>query len=134
MTAVADGMKRSIIGILRLMRYFMRVYFLPLAVCLSAALIYLAPMSWVTEATRSALVVILMLILPGVVVMVLSVRERAHWTEYAMVWLLFVVAVPIYGAVLFALGYGAVLARAWRRKWPHVLQADEFDGSDGDDD
>ena len=80
----------------------------------------------VTEATANTLLVLVMVALPGVVVMALSRSERRrHWYEYALVWLMFFTSVPLYGVALLIGGYGIVLARAWRRRWPHALQDDE---------
>lgn len=98
------------------------VYLLPFAVSVAAACLWLVVISLVTEATGSSLVVMALAILPGAVVLVASGRERRRWYEYALVWLGFFTAVPLYGVVLLVGGYGLVLARAWRRRWPHPAQ------------
>ncbi|MGO2361782.1 MAG: hypothetical protein ACTH6N_11730 [Brachybacterium tyrofermentans] len=78
-----------------------------------------------TEATGSSLLILALAVLPGAVVMGLSSRERRHWYEYVLVWIGFFTAVPLYGIVLLIGGYGLVLARAWRRRWPHRSQHSE---------
>lgn len=106
--------------------WLLRIYLLPLAVSLGAATVWLAAIAVVTEATANTLIVMAMVALPGVAVMVLSRSERRHhWYEYALVWLMFFTSVPLYGVGLLIGGYGIVLARAWRRRWPHALQVDE---------
>lgn len=97
-------------------------YLLPFAASVSAASTWLIVMSTVTEATGSSLLVLVLAILPGAVVMGISARERTHWYEYVLVWIGFFTAVPLYGIVLLIGGYGLVLARAWRRRWPHLTQ------------
>lgn len=97
-------------------------YVLPFAASVSTASLWLIVMSMVTEATGSSLLVLALAILPGAVVMGISGRERKHWYEYVLVWIGFFTAVPLYGIVLLIGGYGIVLARAWRRRWPHRTQ------------
>lgn len=97
-------------------------YLLPFAASASAASVWLIVISMVTEATGSSLLVLGLAVLPGVVVMGISARERKHWYEYVLVWIGFFTAVPLYGIVLLIGGYGIVLARAWRRRWPHGTQ------------
>lgn len=97
-------------------------YLLPFAASVSAASLWLIVMSMVTEATGSSLLVLVLAVLPGAVVMGTSARERTHWYEYVLVWIGFFTAVPLYGIVLLISGYGIVLARAWRRRWPHPTQ------------
>lgn len=97
-------------------------YLLPFAASVSAASLWLIVMSMVTEATGSSLLVLVLAILPGAVVIGILVRERKHWFEYVLVWIGFFTAVPLYGIVLLIGGYGIVLARAWRRRWPHPAQ------------
>lgn len=99
-------------------------YVLPFSVSVIAACMWLVVISLVTEATGSSLLVIALAILPGAVVLVASSRERRSWCEYALVWLGFFTAVPLYGVVLLVGGYGLVLARAWRRRWPHRAQSE----------
>lgn len=94
-------------------------YLLPFATSLGAASAWLFVMSIVTEATGSSLLVLGLAVLPGAVVMGISAGERKHWFEYVLVWTGFFTAVPLYGIVLLIGGYGIVLARAWRRRWPH---------------
>lgn len=101
----------------------LRIYLLAFTVSAGAATAWLVVIVTATEATGSALLVLALVALPGIVVMALSRHERAHWYEYALVWLLFFTAVPTYGVALLIGGYGLVLARAWRRRWPHSLQA-----------
>ncbi|MCG7308290.1 MULTISPECIES: hypothetical protein [Brachybacterium] len=104
----------------------LRIYLLPFALAAIASSLWLMVISLVTEATGSALLVVVLVILPGVIPMCLSRRERRrHWHEYALVWLFFITAVPLYGAILLIAGYGIVMARAWRRQWPHPLQDEE---------
>lgn len=124
-------LRRAVRRTFRLTRYLIRVYLIPFLVGSCLALGYLAPMSLVSQATMNAFVVIAMLVAPGVVVMALSPRERGRWWEYALVWLMFVTSVPVYGALLFTAGHGVVLSRAWRRQWPHTAQSEEFDDLDG---
>ena len=97
-------------------------YLLPFAANVSAASLWLIVISAVTEATGSSVLVLVLAILPGAVVMGISTREREHWHEYVLVWIGFFTAVPLYGIVLLVGGYGIVLARAWRRRWPHASQ------------
>lgn len=97
-------------------------YVLPFATSVSAASLWLIVISMVTEATGSSLLVLVLAILPGAVVMGISGRERKHWHEYVLVWIGFFTAVPLYGIVLLVGGYGLVLARAWRRRWPHPTE------------
>lgn len=94
-------------------------YVLPFAASVSAASLWLIVMSMVTEASGSSVLVMVLAVLPGAVVMSISARERKHWFEYVLVWIGFFTAVPLYGIVLLVGGYGIVLARAWRRRWPH---------------
>ena len=100
------------------------VYLLPFTVSVAATCLWLVVISLVTEATGSSLLVMALAILPGAVVLAASGRERRHWYEYALVWLGFFTAVPLYGVILLISGYGIVLARAWRRRWPHPAQRD----------
>lgn len=97
-------------------------YLLPFAASVGAASAWLIVMSMVTEATGSSLLVLVLAVLPGAVVMGISARERKHWYEYVLVWIGFFTAVPLYGIVLLIGGYGIVLARAWRRRWPDSTQ------------
>lgn len=97
-------------------------YLLPFAASGSAASVWLIVISRVTEATGSSLLVLTLVVLPGAVVMGISARERKRWYEYVLVWIGFFTAVPLYGIVLLIGGYGIVLARAWRRRWPHGTQ------------
>lgn len=97
-------------------------YLLPFAASGSAASLWLIVLSMVTEATGSSLLVLVLVVLPGAVVMGISGLERKHWFEYVLVWIGFFTAVPLYGIVLLIGGYGIVLARAWRRHWPHPTQ------------
>lgn len=97
-------------------------YLLPFAASASAASVWLIMISMVTEATGSSLLVLALAVLPGVVVMGISVLERKHWYEYVLVWIGFFTAVPLYGIVLLIGGYGIVFARAWRRRWPHPTE------------
>lgn len=99
-------------------------YLLPFAVSVLAACVWLVVISVVTEATGSSLLVMALAILPGAAAMVISGRERRHWHEYALVWLGFFTAVPLYGVGLLIGGYGLVAARAWRRRWPHPSQGE----------
>ena len=100
-------------------------YLLPFATSVGAASLWLIVISMVTEATGSSLLVLALAILPGAIVMGFSGRERKHWYEYVLVWIGFFTAVPLYGIVLLIGGYGIVLARAWRRRWPHHPQRAE---------
>jgi hypothetical protein len=100
-------------------------FLLPFAASASAASLWLIVISMVTEATGSPLLVLALVVLPGTVVMGISARERRHWFEYVLVWIGFFSAVPLYGIVLLIGGYGIVLARAWRRRWPHHPQRAE---------
>ncbi|MGP5268305.1 hypothetical protein ACTXLV_15205 [Brachybacterium alimentarium] len=95
---------------------------MPFAASASAAAVWLIFISTVTEATGSSLLVLVFTISPGAVVMGISARERKHWYEYVLVWIGFFTAVPLYGIVLLIGGYGLVLARAWRRRWPQHRQ------------
>lgn len=97
-------------------------YVLPFATSVSAASLWLIVISMVTEATGSSLLVLVLATLPGAVVMGFSAHERRHWFEYVLVWIGFFAAVPLYGIVLLIGGYGIVLARAWRRRWPHPTE------------
>ena len=97
-------------------------YVLPFATSVGAASLWLIVMSMVIEATGSSLLALGLAILPGVVVMGISALERKHWNEYLLVWIGFFTAVPLYGIVLLIGGYGIVMARAWRRRWPHGTQ------------
>jgi len=99
-----------------------REYLLPFATSVGAAAFWLIVISAVTAATGSSLMVLALAILPGAVLMCISARERWHWFEYVLVWIGFFTAVPLYGIVLLIGGYGIVLARAWRRRWPSQLQ------------
>ena len=108
-------------GMIRGMGSFAAVvsrYLLPFAASASVATVWLIVISTVTEATGSSLLVLVLAVLPGAVVMGISARERTHWYEYVLVWIGFFTAVPLYGIVLLIGGYGLVLARAWRRRWP----------------
>lgn len=100
-------------------------YLLPFGASASAASVWLIVMSMVTEASGSSLLVLVLAILPGAVVMSISGLERKHGFEYVLVWIGFFTAVPLYGIVLLVGGYGLVLARAWRRRWPHHSQRAE---------
>lgn len=100
-------------------------YLLPFAASVSAASLWLIVISIVTEATGSSVLVLVLAVLPGAAVMSVSAREREHWYEYVLVWIGFVTAVPLYGIVLLIGGYGIVLARAWRRRWPHRTELAE---------
>ncbi len=100
-------------------------YLLPFAASVSVSSLWLVLISAVTEATGSSLLILALAVLPGAVVMGLSSRERRHWYEYVLVWIGFFTAVPLYGIVLLIGGYGLVLARAWRRRWPHRSQHSE---------
>lgn len=100
-------------------------YLLPFAASASAASLWLVVISLVTEATGSSMLVMALAVLPGAAVMSVSAREREHWYEYVLVWIGFVTAVPLYGIVLLIGGYGIVLARAWRRRWPHRTELAE---------
>ena len=100
-------------------------YVLPFAASVNAASVWLIVISMVTEATGSSLLILALAVLPGAVVMGISGRERKHWFEYVLVWIGFFTAVPLYGIVLLVGGYGLVLARAWRRRWPHPTQTVE---------
>lgn len=100
-------------------------YLLPFAASVGAASVWLIVISMVTEATGSSLLVLALAILPGIVVLGISALERKHWYEYVLVWIGFFTAVPLYGTVLLIGGYGIVLARAWRRRWPHPTQHHE---------
>lgn len=97
-------------------------YLLPFAASGSAASVWLIVISMGTEATGSSLLVLALVVLPGAVVMGFSGLERKHWFEYVLVWIGFFTAVPLYGIVLLIGGYGIVLARAWRRRWPHPTE------------
>ncbi|MGP4915565.1 hypothetical protein ACTXJ9_07655 [Brachybacterium tyrofermentans] len=97
-------------------------YLLPFAASACVASLWLIVMSMVTEATASSLIVLALAVLPGAAAMVISARERKHWFEYVLVWIGFFTAVPLYGIVLLIGGYGIVLARAWRRRWPQPTQ------------
>lgn len=99
-----------------------REYLLPFAACAGAAALWLIVISTITAATGSSLLVLALVVLPGAVIMTVSARERGHWYEYVLVWIGFFTAVPLYGIVLLIGGYGIVLARAWRRRWPAQLQ------------
>lgn len=129
MNDVSERARHSIVNWARRVRYTVRVYWVPFLVSAAAALIYLVLMAVVTGFARSALLVIVMMALPGVLAIILSHRERRHWGEYAIVWVAYFCSVPLYGVPLFVIGYGIAFARAWRRKSPHILQADEFDGT-----
>lgn len=100
------------------------VYVLPFSVSATAACLWLVVISLATEATGSSSLVMALAILPGAAVIVASGRERRRWYEYALVWLGFFTAVPLYGVALLVGGYGLVLARAWRRRWPHAAQSE----------
>lgn len=101
----------------------LRIYLLPAGMCAAAASVWLTVIAWTAESTRNSVLVLALVALPGIIVMALSRRERRHhWHEYALVWLAFATAVPVYGVVLLIGGYGIVGARAWRRRWPHALQ------------
>lgn len=111
---------------LREMRHWLRVYTVPFMVCAAAATFYLGLVSYATSIVSSALVVMILVSLPAVPPLWLSAQERLeHWWEYGLVILIFFVSIPLYGAVLFVLGYGMVLSRAWRREWPHPLQVSD---------
>lgn len=97
-------------------------YLLPFAASVSTASLWLIVMSMVTESTGSSLLILVLAVLPGALILVASSRERRHWFEYALVWIGFFTAVPLYGVALLVGGYGLVLARAWRRRWPHSTQ------------
>lgn len=97
-------------------------YLLPFATSGSAASVWLIVISMATEATGSSLLVLALVVLPGAVIMGFSACERSRWFEYVLVWIGFFTAVPLYGIVLLIGGYGIVLARAWRRRWPHLTE------------
>lgn len=128
-TDLPARMRHGIVNWARRTRYTTRVYVVPFLVTSAAALIYIMVMAVITSQVQSAPLVLLMMALPGLVTIVLSHRERRRWTEYAIVWIAYFTAVPLYGVPLFILGYGIVFARAWRRKHPHILQSEEFDGT-----
>ncbi|MGP9843281.1 hypothetical protein [Brachybacterium sp. 107] len=102
-----------------------REYLLPFAASAGAAALWLTVISAVTAATGSSVIVLALAILPGALLMGISSRERAHWFEYVLVWIGFFTAVPLYGIGLLIGGYGIVVARAWRRRWPANLQSVE---------
>lgn len=110
-------------------RYTIRVFTVPFLVSAAAAFLYIVLMAVVSTTFPNALLVVAMMVLPGAISIIFSPREAAHWPEYAIVWVAYFTSVPLYGVPLFVLGYGIVFARAWRRKWPHILQVEEFDGS-----
>ena len=103
----------------------LRIYLLPLAVSALAATVWLVVIVAATEATGSALLVLALVALPGVVAVAFSRTERSRWFEYALVWLLYVTAMPAYGVMLLIGGYALVGARAWRRHRPHAAQVEE---------
>lgn len=126
LSTLSRSASASAVSLLATISWLLRVYLLPFAVSIGAATVWLAAIAAVTEATANTLLVLVMVALPGVVVMALSRSERRrHWYEYALVWLMFFTSVPLYGVALLIGGYGIVLARAWRRRWPHALQDDE---------
>lgn len=119
-------MPKRALAYLRGLRHWLRVYTVPFVVCSAAATLYLGLISYVTSLVPSALVVMALVALPSILPLWRSAQERlCHWWEYALVILIFFVSIPLYGAILFVLGYGLVFARAWRREWPHPLQVDE---------
>lgn len=124
MTRIKDSIFRALSWVFRLLR----IYLVPVILAASASVIYLILVVAVANATLSSLLIIAMVVLPGLVLIVISRTEREHWGEYAVVWLLYVTSVPVYGIGLFIGGYTFVLARAFRRHWPHPIQ--ELDEDD----
>lgn len=129
MTDFSARVRHGVVNWARRTRYTIRVFIVPFLVSAAAAFIYIALMAVISTSAQSAVLVIVMMTLPGVVAMALSHRERRHWPEYVIVWVVYFTSVPLYGVLLFLIGYGIVFARAWRRKTPHILQSDEFDGT-----
>lgn len=93
----------------------LETWLLPLAVAGIAATVWLMVIIAVTGATGNAALVLALVVLPGIVAMALSRRERRQWHEYALVWLLYLTSAPAYGALLLVGGYTLVAARAWQR-------------------
>lgn len=102
----------------------LRIYLLPLVVSALLATVWLVVIAAATEASGSAPLVLALVALPGIAPMVLSRTERRRWFEYALVWLLYFTALPVYGALLLIGGYTLVGARAWRRHHGHALQTE----------
>lgn len=119
-TTLTDGLRSVLTAIMVLLR----IYLLPLVVSALLATVWLVVIAAATEATGSALLVLALVALPGTALMVLSRTERHRWFEYALVWLLYFTALPVYGALLLISGYTLVGARAWRRHHRHALQAE----------
>lgn len=119
-TTLTGGLRSALTAIMVLLR----IYLLPLVVSALLATAGLVVIAAATEATGSALLVLALVALPGTAQMVLSRTERHRWFEYALVWLLYFTALPVYGALLLIGGYTLVGARAWRRHHPHALQAE----------
>lgn len=119
-TTLTGGLRSALAAIMVLLR----IYLLPLVVSALLATVWLVVIAAATEATGSALLVLALVALPGIALMVLSRTERHRWFEYALVWLLYFTALPVYGALLLIGGYTLVGARAWRRHHGHSLQAE----------
>lgn len=119
-TALTHGLRAGLGTIMVLLR----IYLLPLVVSALLATVWLVVIAAATEASGSALLVLALVALPGIALMVVSRIERCRWFEYALVWLLYFTALPVYGALLLIGGYTLVGARAWRRHRGHALQAE----------
>lgn len=119
-TTRSHGLRSGLASVAALLR----IYLLPLAISALAATAWLAVIVAVTEATGSALVVLALVALPGIIAMATSRTERARWHEYALVWLLYFTSIPAYGVVLLIGGYTLVGARAWRRHRPRAAQTE----------
>ena len=119
-TTLSDGVRAGLDSLTSLLR----IYLLPVTISALAATMWLVVIVLVTEATGSALLVLALVALPGIALMVLSRTERHRWFEYALVWLLYFTALPVYGALLLIGGNTLVGARAWRRHHAHALQAE----------
>lgn len=115
---------RGLRGGLASIAVLLRIYLGPLAVSALAATVWLLVIVTATEATGSAPLVLALVALPGATAMAITRAERARWYEYALVWLLYFTALPVYGALLLIGGYALVGARAWRRHRPHGLQTE----------
>lgn len=119
-THLTHGLRAGLTAITGLLR----IYLLPLLVSALAATVWLVVIAAATDASGSALLVLALVALPGAAAMVVSRPERGRWFEYALVWLLYFTALPVYGALLLIGGYTLVGARAWRRHHGHALQAE----------
>lgn len=128
-TDFSARVRHGVVNWARRTRYTLRVFSFPFLVSSAGAFLYAVLMAVISTSVQSAALVVAMMMLPGVVSMALSHRERGRWAEYAIVWVAYIASVPLYGVILFVVGYGIVFARAWRRKSPHILQSDEFDGT-----